>query len=131
MTTTSKHSGFRFMKIFRYGIIVAASAILAACGGSSSGSFDNGGSANMSITAESSEVATNSTIQITVRFRAADGTAVSDGTEVTLNSSNTNRGAVAAVDDPQAAGASATATTSGGVANFWFTARNNTGTVTL
>lgn len=119
------------MKIFRYGIIVAASAILAACGGSSSGSFDNGGTANMSITAESSEVATNSTIQVTVRFRAADGTAVSDGTEVTLNSSNTNRGAVAAVDDPQAAGASATATTSGGMANFWFTARNNTGTVTL
>ncbi|NBB93880.1 MAG: hypothetical protein GVY32_12020 [Gammaproteobacteria bacterium] len=120
------------MKIFRYGIIVAATALLAACGGSSSGSFDNGGSASLTITSESSEVAQNATVQITVRFRNADGSTVSDGTEVTLNSSNTNLGEVAAVDDPSAATASATAATGGGVANFWFTAgTNSTGTVTL
>jgi hypothetical protein len=131
MDNTSKQSGFRFMNIIRYGIILAATALLAACGGSSSGSFDNGGSASMSITVESSEVPTNSSIQVTVRFRAADGSAVADGTQVTLNSSNTNRGVVQAVDGDNAAGASATAPTSGGQANFFFTARSNTGTVTL
>ncbi|WP_376692290.1 hypothetical protein [Wenzhouxiangella sp. EGI_FJ10409] len=119
------------MKIIRYGIILAATALLAACGGSSSGSFDNGGSASMSITVESAEVTTNSSMQVTVRFRAADGSSVSDGTQVTLNSSNTNRGVVAADESGASSGASATTTTSGGQANFVFTARSNTGTVTL
>lgn len=119
------------MNIIRYGIILAATAVLAACGGSSSGSFNDGGSASMSITVESAEVPTNSSIQVTVRFRAADGSAVADGTAVTLNSSNTNRGVVSADGGDTAAGASATATTSGGQANFIFTARSNTGTVTL
>src|SRR5690554_7358973 len=131
MILTIKNSGQRNMKIFKFGIIAAATALLAACGGSSSGSFDTGGSASMSISAESTEVATNSTIQVTVRFRNADNSAVSDGTQVTLNSSDASRGGVSAVDDPQQAGASASTTTSGGVANFWFTARNNTGQVTL
>ena len=117
------------MKIMRYGIILAAIGLLAACGGSSSGSFDNGGSASMSITVESAEVPTNSSIQVTVRFRNADGSAVADGTQVTLNSSNTNRGVVAAPGG--ASGASATTATAGGQANFTFTARSNTGTVTL
>lgn len=129
MNTTSKQSGFRFMKIIRYGIILAAIGLLAACGGSSSGSFDGGGSATMSITVESTEVATGSSISVTVRFRAADGSAVADGTQVTLNSSNTNRGVVSTVDG--SSGASATTGTSGGQANFIFTARDNTGTVTL
>src|SRR5699024_1408818 len=129
MNTTSKNSGLRFMKTIRYGIILAATALLAACGGSSSGSFDNGGSASMSIAVESSQVATNSSIQVTVRFRAADGSAVADGTEVTLNSSNANRGVVSAMGE--SSGASASTTTSGGQANFNFTARSNTGSVTL
>ncbi|NBD96131.1 MAG: hypothetical protein GVY11_06630 [Gammaproteobacteria bacterium] len=117
------------MKTIRYGIILAATALVAACGGSSSGSFDDGGSATMNITVGSAEVATNSSIQVTVRFRAADGSAVTDGTQVTLNSDNTNRGVVAAVGG--SSGASATAATTGGQANFTFTARSDTGTVTL
>lgn len=131
MDNTSKHSGFRFMNTIRYGIILAATALLAACGGSSSGSFDDGGSASMSITVESGEVPTNSSMQVTVRFRAADGSAVADGTEVTLTSSNTNRGVVQADGASDSAGASATATTTGGQVNFIFTARSNTGTVSL
>ncbi|MDZ7791944.1 MAG: hypothetical protein U5L08_15885 [Xanthomonadales bacterium] len=119
------------MKTMRYGIILAATALLAACGGSSSGSFDNGGSASMSITVESAEVPTNNSIPVTVRFRTADSSAVPDGTTVTLNSSNTSRGVVAADEAGASSGASATATTSGGQANFIFTARSNTGTVTL
>src|SRR5699024_7283274 len=117
--------------IIRYGIILAATAVLAACGGSSSGSFDGGGSASMSITVESGEVPTNSSMQVTVRFRAADGSAVADGTQVTLNSSNTNRGVVQADGAGESAGASASATTTGGQANFIFTARSNAGSVTL
>ena len=85
----------------------------------------------MSITVESGEVATNTSIQVTARFRAADGSSVADGTQVTLNSSNSNRGVVAADEAGASSGASATATTSGGQANFIFTARSNTGTVTL
>lgn len=129
MNITLKNSGFRFMKIFRYSIILVTAALLAACGGSSSGGFDEGGSANMSITVESSEVPTNSSMPVGVRFRAADGSAVSDGTQVTLRSSNTNRGVVSPVGG--SSGESATATTSGGQANFTFTARSNTGPVTL
>ncbi|WP_376697402.1 hypothetical protein [Wenzhouxiangella sp. EGI_FJ10305] len=131
MNITSKNSGFRFMKIIRYGIILAATALVAACGGSSSGSFDNGGSASLSISVESNEVPTNSSIQVTARFRAADGSAVADGTQVTLSSSNTNRGVVAADESGASSGASATTTTSGGQASFIFTARSKTGTVTL
>ncbi len=131
MNITSKNSGFRFMKIIRYGIILAATALLAACGGSSSGSFDNGGQASMSITVESNEVPTNSSIQVTVRFRQADGSAVSDGTQVTLSSDNTSRGVVAADESGASSGASATTGTSGGQASFIFTARSDTGTVTL
>ncbi|MDX1450295.1 MAG: hypothetical protein R3246_14690, partial [Acidimicrobiia bacterium] len=131
MNTTPKLSGFRFMKSIRYGIILVSAALLAACGGSSSGSFDGGGSASMSITVESAEVPSGSTIQVTVRFRNADGSAVSDGTQVTLNSSNTNRGVVSSTADGSASGASATTTTTGGQANFFFTARSSTGTVTL
>jgi hypothetical protein len=131
MNTTPKHSGSRFMKIMKYGIILLASALLAACGGSSSGSFDEGGSASMSITVESAEVPTNSSITVTVNFRAADGSAVPNGTEVSLSSNNTNRGVVSTTETGASSGASATTTTSGGVANFVFTARNNTGTVTL
>lgn len=119
------------MKTVRYGIIVAATAILAACGGSSSGSFDDGGSASMTINAESNEVATGTTVQVTVSFRAADGSTVDDGTEVTLNSENTNRGVVSDTEGSDSAGASASTGTSGGQANFFFTARDNTGTVTL
>lgn len=119
------------MKIIRCGIILAATAVLAACGGSSSGGFDNGGSASLNITVDSTEVPTNSSTQVTARFRAADGSAVADGTQVTLSSSNTNRGVVAADESGASSGASATATTSGGQANFVFTARSNTGTVTL
>lgn len=129
MNITSKNSGFRFMKIFRYSIILVTAALLAACGGSSSGGFDDGGSASMSITVESSEVATNSSTSVGVRFRAADGSAVADGTAVTLRSSNTNRGVVSPVGG--SSGESATATTSGGQANFTFTARSSTGPVTL
>ncbi|NEZ03047.1 hypothetical protein G4Y73_02655 [Wenzhouxiangella sp. XN201] len=117
------------MKIFRYSIILVTAALLAACGGSSSGGFDDGGSASMSITVESSEVATNSSTSVGVRFRAADGSAVADGTTVTLRSSNTNRGVVSPVGG--SSGESATATTSGGQANFTFTARSSTGPVTL
>lgn len=131
MNTTSKNSGFRFMKIIRYGIILAAIGLLAACGGSSSGSFDGGGSATMNITVGSTEVATNSSINVTVRFRNADGSSVTDGTQVTLNSSDTSRGVVAADEAGASSGASATTTTSGGQANFIFTARSNTGSVTL
>jgi hypothetical protein len=119
------------MKFLKHCAIAIAAATLAACGGSSSGSFDDGGSASMSISVESTEVAAGSSIQVTVTFRAADGTAVADGTQVTLSSSNANRGVVAPADDSTGSGASASAPTSGGQASFIFTARSNTGSVEL
>lgn len=131
MDIKPKNSGPRFMKFLKHCAIVIAAATLAACGGSSSGSFDDGGSASMSISVESTEVAAGSSIQVTVTFRAADGTAVADGTQVTLSSSNANRGVVAPADDSTGSGASASAPTSGGQASFIFTARSNTGSVEL
>jgi hypothetical protein len=122
----------RSMKAIRYITIVMAAVLLAACGGSSSGSFDRGGSARMSITPDATEVATGSSVQVNVQFRTADGSPVNDGTEITLTSSNGNRGVVSPVGQPdQSAGDSATAATTGGQANFWFTAQSRTGPVTL
>lgn len=123
--------------------VLTASLVLAACGGgSSNNSFGGGGTANLSVTAASNTVTVNPqnfapdpdspyTTQVTVRLRAANGTAVADGTSVTLSSSNSSRGVVSPIDAPSETGSSATSPTSGGLAQFWFTAGEQTGTVTL
>src|SRR5690625_1238629 len=132
-------SGSRFMKIIRYGIVLAAAALLAACGGSSSGSFQSGGSARMSIQTGDSEVETGESTTVTVSFQNSDKTPVTNGTTVTLTSSDPRIGLVAAMSDDSdgevgggtEAGASAHATTNGGKAYFMFSGGTNAGTVTL
>lgn len=131
------------MKAIRLLGVLTASLVLAACGGgSSNNSFGGGGTANLSVTAASNTVTVNPqnfapdpdspyTTQVTVRLRAANGTAVADGTSVTLASSNSSRGVVSPIDAPSETGSSATSPTSGGLAQFWFTAGEQTGTVTL
>lgn len=130
------------MNVLRPFSILAASLIVVACGGSSSGSFDEGGSASLSITAEENEVPANPqnfapnpdadyTVQVNVRFTRANGSSVSDGTQVSLSSSNSARGTVSPVSDPDDNGGSATTGTSGGVARFLFTSGPETGGVTL
>src|SRR5690625_7361380 len=132
-------SGSRFMKTIRYGIVLAAVMLLAACGGSSSGSFQSGGSARMSIQTGDSEVETGESTTVTVSFENSDKTPVKYGTTVTLTSSDPSIGQVAAMSDDSdgevgggtEAGASAQATTNGGKAYFMFSGGTDTGTVTL
>jgi len=132
-------SGSRFMKTIRYGIVLAAVMLLAACGGSSSGSFQSGGSARMSIQTGDSEVETGESTTVTVSFQNSDKTPVKNGTTVTLTSSDPRIGLVAAMSDDSdgevgggtEAGASAQATTNGGKAYFMFSGGTNAGTVTL
>ncbi len=130
------------MKAFRTILISAAALALAACGGSSSDSFGEGGSATMSISAETTSVpakgqyfranpAMDYTVQVNVQFRGSDNRPVPDGTEVQLSSSSSGRGVVAPIDDPDAHGGQATSPTSGGTASFWFVAGSNQGEVTL
>src|SRR5699024_683901 len=112
-------------------IILAATAVLAACGGSSSGSFDGGGSASMSITVESGEVPTNSSMQVTVRFRAADASAAADGTQGTLKARHSHRGGAQAVGAGESARGAGSAAAAGGHAQAIFTRRSAAGRVTL
>ncbi len=123
--------------------ILTASLALAACGGgSSNNSFGGGGTASLTINAASSSVTVNPqnfapdpdspfTTQINVRMRSANGTPVANGTSVTLTSSSASRGVVSPIDSPDETGSTATSTTSAGLAQFWFTAGEQTGTVTL
>ncbi|QOC21854.1 hypothetical protein IC757_12560 [Wenzhouxiangella sp. AB-CW3] len=130
------------MKVLRNTFILAASLVLVACGGSSSGSFDRGGAAKMSVSAETTSVpakgqhfvpnpAMDYTIQVNVEFLGSDNRPVPDGTEVNLSSSSSGRGVVAPIDEPESTGGQATSTTSGGTASFWFVSGSNQGEVTL
>jgi len=130
------------MKALKYGILVASALIVAACGGSSSGSFETGGTARLAITVETSQVPANPqgfqpnpdrdfTIEVSVRFTRADGTIVTDGTSVTLSSSNSARGVVSSANTPDQTGSTASTGTSGGVARFLFTSGAQTGSVNL
>ena len=130
------------MKMIRqFGIVIGVLA-LAACGGSSSDSLGGGGSGTLTATAERTTVSANPqnrapspdspfSVQINVRVTTATGGTVVDGTSVNLASNNVARGVVSPVDNPDQAGSSATATTSGGTARFLFTSGTETGTVRL
>jgi hypothetical protein len=142
MPYNRNQSGKRSMKAFRIFVILASAFVLAACGGSSSDSFGEGGSPSMSVSAETTSVPAKGqyfrpnpdmdyTIQVNVQFRNSDNRPVADGTEVTLASSSTARGAVAPIDDPEDFGSQATSPTSGGTARFWFVAGSSQGEVTL
>ncbi|MEN1727489.1 MAG: hypothetical protein AAGJ52_03525 [Pseudomonadota bacterium] len=131
------------MKSIQFLGVFAVTLILAACGGgSSNNSFGGGGTASLSVTTASGSVTVNPqnfspdpdgpfTTQITVFFRDASGQPVSDGATVTLTSSSAARGLVSPIDQPNQTGASASIGTTGGQAQFWFTAAGQTGTVTL
>jgi len=130
------------MKAFRTILVSAAALALAACGGSSSDSFGEGGSASMSISAETTSVPAKGqhfrpnpdmdyTVQVNVDFRGSNNRPVPDGTDVTLSSSSSGRGVVAPIDDPDAYGSQATSQTNGGTASFWFVAGSSQGEVTL
>lgn len=139
MKFTMNNSGSRFMKTISYGLILATSMLLVACGGSSSGSFQSGGTPSLSITAGNTQVQARNTTQINVHFRGADGKSIADGTEVVLRSDNELRGLVSAhlEDDGEGGGSigeasvSASASTVGGRASFTFIAGDQTGPVQL
>jgi hypothetical protein len=131
------------MRMIRHlGIVMGVLALAACGGGSSDNSLGDGGIGSVSITADRTTVSANLqqrapspsspfSVQVNVRVRTATGGAVADGTSVNLASDNTARGIVSPIDDPEAAGSSATATTSGGVARFLFTSGPEAGTVRL
>ncbi|HMA98203.1 MAG TPA: hypothetical protein VKO38_01970, partial [Wenzhouxiangella sp.] len=115
---------------------------LVACGGGSSGSFDAGREARMTVTPQQSSVEANPsnlapdpdapfTAQVDVRLVLANGDMANDGTSITLSSSSAARGVISPLSAPAETAASATATTTGGVARFWFTASSQTGPVSL
>jgi len=136
-------TGIKTMKSIQYLGVLAIALVLVACGGGSSNdSFGGGGNASLSVSPASSTVTVNPqnfapdpnsiyTTQVSVTFRTANGQPVVDGTTVTLSSSNASRGVVSPIDQPAETGASATSPTAGGTAQFWFTAGEQTGTVTL
>lgn len=71
------------------------------------------------------------TVQVNVNLSLADGRPAADGTTISLASSNAARGVISPLASPGDTGGSATATTSGGRASFWFTSGAQTGSVTL
>jgi len=131
------------MKSIQHLGILAIALILVACGGGSSNdSFGGGGNASLSVSPAASAVTVNPqnfapdpnsvyTTSVSVQFRTANGQAVADGTSVSLSTSNTSRGVVSPIDEPALTGSTATSPTAGGTAQFWFTAGEQTGTVTL
>lgn len=130
------------MKAFRIFVVLATALVLAACGGSSSDSFGEGGSPSMKLSAETESVpakgqyfrpnpAMDYTIQVNVEFRGADNRPVPDGTPVTLASNSSSRGLVAPIDDPENVAGQVTSPSSGGIARFWFVSGSTQGDVTL
>lgn len=130
------------MKTAQWLFATLAVLTLIACGGGSSGSFDEGRPARLAISPASSSVEANPTAlapdpnapfttQVNVNMTLANGSAPADGTTVTLSSSNAARGQISPLTAPTNLGSSATATTSGGRASFWFTSGAQTGAVTL
>lgn len=128
--------------ISRWVLLTSILALLAACGGSSSGGFGSGGEPSITIQASTTSVPANPgdfqpdpdsefTVPINVRVRLANGTSPADGTGVTLASSNGSVGVVSSTADPLETGTQAAAGTSGGTASFWFTSGPQEGTVTL
>src|SRR6056297_3057885 len=136
-------TGIKTMKSIQYLGVLAIALILVACGGGSSNdSFGGGGNASLSVAPASPTVTVNPqnfapdpnsiyTTSVSVQFRTANGQPVADGTSVTLATSNPSRGVVSPIDEPALTGSSATSPTAGGRAQFWFTAGEQTGTVTL
>ncbi len=124
------------MKSARFAFAAIAALALAACGGSSSGSLDSGGVGTLTVSPSASSIEAASlqcspNMQVNVRVSQATGSPVADGTSVSLSSSSSARGRVAALSTPEALGGSATATTAGGVAQFLFVSGESTGVVTL
>lgn len=130
------------MKTARWIVACLAVGTLVACGGGSSGSFDGGREARLSVAPLASSVEANPsnlapnpnapfTVQVNVNLTLANGGAPADGTTISLASSNASRGLISSTATPAVTGTSATATTSGGRASFWFTAGAQTGPVTL
>ena len=123
------------MKAPRIFVALVSILLLAACGGSSSGSLETGGAARLTVSPVQSSLEAASecgsvSTQVNVRFTQANGTVVSDGTTVSLTSSNSNVGTVGPLNSDNGSG-SASATTSGGTAQFRFFSGSQAGQVTL
>jgi hypothetical protein len=130
------------MKYLKAGLTVIAAMAVVACGGGSSGSFDSGRDARLTVTPQQTSVEANPsdlapnpngafTTQVDVRLVLANGDMPANGTEITLTSSSAAVGLLSPLGAPSETGTSAVATTTGGVARYWFTSGRNTGTVTL
>ena len=137
------------MKTAQWLAIVLAASLLVACGGGSSGSFDAGREAKLTVSPLASSIEVNQsnlaprlgapfTTQVNVNMVLANGQPVSDGTPITLSSNVVARAGLSLVGVSGETGdvitppsASATATTSGGRATFLLVGGVQTGPVTL
>ena len=123
------------MKTSKLLIACLATVVLVACGGGSSGSFDAGREARLTVspmqsTLEAAAFECRPSTQVNVRFQQANGSSVADGTSVSLSTSSSAIGTVAPLSGGSPGG-SASATTSGGTAQFRFFSGSETGQVTL
>ncbi|MCH8479778.1 MAG: hypothetical protein LAT56_17835, partial [Wenzhouxiangella sp.] len=103
---------------------------------------DSSGPQRVEITSNQSELpanvlglqpATNSlfSTQVNVRVLSASGSPVADGTDVTLGVDNSSRALVSPIENPLAAGASATTEVAAGAARVLLTSQANVGPVVL
>ncbi|MBB5209310.1 hypothetical protein [Chiayiivirga flava] len=110
-------------------VLLAATAALAACGGGGGSDSDSGFTPQgLSLTTSSSTVSLNprSLTTITATLRQASGTPVADGATITATVNGAGLGNLSTGNGTN--GGTATATTVGGVANFYFQSGPNPGT---
>ncbi len=116
-------------------VLLTALLSLAGCGGGgsnsngNSGGAFNGGTYNLTIAAGATTLAQNSQTNISVAVKNPDGTTVSNGLSVSLTVAPSDIGSVGATSS--ATSASATASTSGGIASFVFLSAGKGGTAHL
>lgn len=114
-------------------LLTAATALLSACGGGGGSGNDSGFNPPGAALTSPSTISLNtaSATSVTVHATQAGGAAVPNGTQVTASVSPASAGNIASLDGSAGAGGSATATTVGGTAVFFFQSGGQPGTATL
>jgi len=114
-------------------LLLAFTTLLAACGGGGGSGDDSGFNppgARLTVSPSSVSVNTNSGVSVTVRATSVGGAAVPDGTTVSASVSPSSLGNISAVGSGTAGG-TATASTNGGNAVFFFQSGGQTGSGSL
>lgn len=114
-------------------LLLAFTTLLAACGGGGGSGNDSGFNppgARLSVSPASVSINTNSGVAVTLRATQSGGAAVPDGTPVSATVSPGSLGSISAIGSGEASG-TATATTAGGNAVFFFQSGGQPGSGSL